>query len=171
MLLKLATLGSKPWSYHEIATSLSMSPSEVHAAVKRALAVQLAIETETHVVPNLTNLEEFLIHGLKYVFAPDRGETTRGIPTRYAAPPLLSAISSNEPPPVWPDPDGNTRGTSFSPLYISAPKAARADQEIYELLVLADALRGGSARERALASKLVSERLKDYAKRQKTSKP
>jgi hypothetical protein len=46
------------------------------------------------------NLEEFLIHGLKYVFWAEQGEMTRGMPTAYAAPPLAELLVSTaaEPP-------------------------------------------------------------------------
>ncbi|VAW78000.1 hypothetical protein MNBD_GAMMA15-805 [hydrothermal vent metagenome] len=72
-------------------------------------------------------------------------------------------VSSNEPPPVWPDPEGEVRGIAFSPLYKSAPKAARADPEFYELLVLVDGIRAGRARERDIASKELRARLQGYA--------
>jgi hypothetical protein len=53
---------------------------------------------------------------------------------------------------------------AFSPLYKSAPKAAREDQALYELLVLIDALRGGRAREREAATAEIKNRLKTYEK-------
>jgi hypothetical protein len=152
ILLKLTTMAGEPWSYNRIAVSLSMSPSEVHAGVKRTLKAQLAVRRGDSALPNVRNFEEFLIHGLKYSFVPDRGELTRGMPTGYAAPPLAAHFADvNEPPPVWPHPDGNVRGQAFSPLYKSAPGAAREDERLYELLVLVDAIRGGRAREKDLA--------------------
>jgi hypothetical protein len=60
---------------------------------------------------------------------------------------------------VWPDPTGEQRGISFHPLYPTAPAAAKRDRQLYELLALFDALRGGAARERQIASQLLSERL------------
>ena len=154
ILMKLISVGKDEWSYNSLAVSLSMSPSEVHAALKRALAARLAVRTtEDRVVPNISNIKEFLLRGLKYVFVPERGEMTRGMPTMYAAPPLAEKlVPSGEPPPVWPDPEGEVRGQSFSPLYKSAPKAARQDAGLYELLVLLDAIRGGNAREVQLAA-------------------
>jgi hypothetical protein len=71
-------------------------------------------------------------------------------------------VSSNDPPPVWPDPEGNVRGQAFSPLYKSVPKAARQDRQLYELLVLADAIRGGLQREREIAITELAKRLKGY---------
>ncbi len=88
------------------------------------------------------------------------------MPTAYAAPPLgyKFAPSSVEPPPVWPDPEGEARGTAFSPIYKAAPRAARQDNELYELLVLLDAIRDGRARERQVAVTELTERLKRYGK-------
>jgi len=89
-----------------------MSSSQIHSAVKRALAAKLAVRQREKIVPNFRNLEEFLIHGLKYVFWAEQGEITRGMPPTYAAPPLAELLVSTaaEPPPVWPDPDGEVRG-------------------------------------------------------------
>jgi hypothetical protein len=55
------------------------------------------------------------------------------------------------------------RGTALSPLYSAAPKAARSDPQLYELLVLVDAIRGGRARERDIAVKELNKRLDRYA--------
>jgi len=165
VLLKLIAVGKINWSYNILSVSLGMSPSEVHAAIKRSLAAGLAVRHDGRIVPNIRNLEEFLIHGLKYVFVPDRGELSRGIPTIYAAGPLKDKyVPANEPPPVWPDPAGTVRGMAFSPLYKSVPKAACQDQALYELLVLIDALRGGRAREREAATAEIKNRLKKYEK-------
>ena len=85
-----------------------MSASEVHAGVKRAVAARLMDMQRK--IPVKSNLLEFLIHGVKYAFPPDRGGLTRGMPTGYAAPPLKALIMQpDEPPPVWPDPEGTVR--------------------------------------------------------------
>jgi predicted nucleotidyltransferase len=163
-LLKLVALGRKDWSFNRIALELGMSVAEVHAAGKRALAAQLARKNNDKIAPDIRNLEEFLLHGIRYVFVPERGELARGVPTAHAAPPLAeSMLSDNAPPPVWPDPEGSVRGESFSPLYRSAPVAARNDPKLYELLALVDALRGGRARERELARKALKKRLSTAA--------
>jgi predicted nucleotidyltransferase len=160
VVLKLVAMGQKPWSYAWLAVQLGMSPSQLHSAVKRALAAQLAVRKGDEIVPHIRNLEEFLVHGLKYVFVPEQGEMTRGIPTGYAAPPLNKHFASaGEPSPVWPDAQGDVRGSAFSPLYSLAPRAARSDPQLYELLVLVDAIRGGRAREREIAIMELSKRL------------
>ena len=152
VLAKLIVIGGDEWSYGRMATTLWMSPSEVHAGVKRLIKARLASDQQNRITPNARNLESFLLHGLPYVFVPDLGEITRGMPTGYAGPVLSPFFLAGEDlPPVWPDPEGEVRGQSFSPLYKSAPKAAREDERLYDLLSLIDALRGGRARERQVA--------------------
>ena len=158
ILLKLIALGEGQWSYASLAGDLFMSTSEVHAGIKRVVAARLMDSQRGR--PLKKSLAEFLIHGVKYAFPPDHGGLTRGIPTGYAAPPLKNMISQpNEFPPVWPDPDGNTRGYEFSPLYKSVPKAALKDKTLYELLAIVDAIRDGRAREREIAIKELKIRL------------
>ncbi|MFO7686726.1 MAG: hypothetical protein R6V60_11590 [Desulfobacterales bacterium] len=164
VLLKLVAIENESWSYSRLAVSLGMSPAEVHAGVGRTLSAQLAILRDGQARPHSRNLEEFLIYGIRYVFVPDRGELTRGMPTGYAANPMAGHFApSDEPPPVWPVADGAIRGYAFSPLYRSAPRAAHEDVRLYELLVVVDSLRSSSARERKLASAKIQARLKHYA--------
>jgi hypothetical protein len=75
-------------------------------------------------------------------------------------PPLKEQIRpGKDPPPVWPWKNGITRGLAFTPLYPSVPEAAARNPALGELLALFDAVRGGSAREQALAMALLEERL------------
>ena len=158
IVLKLVVLGKQRWSYKTLASELFMSSSEVHSGIKRASAAHLIDHYQK--VPIKKSLEEFLIYGVKYAFPPDRGDPTRGIPTGYAAPPLVNHFQiGSEPPPVWPDPEGNVKGYEFSPLYKSVPKAATVDFKLYELLALVDAIRDGRARERNFAVSEISKRL------------
>jgi hypothetical protein len=160
VVLKLVALGREQWSYNTLAVDLGMSPSEVHAAVRRAVVARLATSREDVVVPVTAALKEFLVHGVQYVFPPERGAPTRGMPTAHAAPPLREElVQPSDLPPVWPAPEGEVRGLAFSPLYKAAPLAARKDSRLYELLALVDAVRGGGARERAVAVRLLEKRL------------
>ena len=109
---------------------------------------------------NRSALLEFLLHGIRYAFPAEKGALTRGVPTGYAAPPLLKSIAaSSEPPPVWPYADGPVRGYSFAPLHKNVPQAALEDSKFYELLALVDALRDGSTRGRELAGRELKKRL------------
>ena len=74
-----------------------MSTSEVHAGLKRAVAAKLMDSQRGR--PAKRALEEFLIHGVKYAFPPDRGGLTRGLPTAYAAAPLSDNDFSAEGTP------------------------------------------------------------------------
>jgi len=161
VLLKLSVLENKEWSFASLAADLYMSPSEVHAGIKRATAARLFDETRK--MPVRKNLEEFLVHGVKYAYPPQHGALTRGIPTSYASYPLNEklAIGKKDVPPVWPHPEGDVRGYEFSPLYKSAPSAALIDKDLYALLAILDAIRDGRARERDLAIKELQSRLGD----------
>lgn len=142
ILLKIVALGRVPWSYNQLAYELGMSASEVHAGVRRAAQVGLLRVEEGWGYPDMTALVEFLVHGVRYAFAPEHGGMVQGRPTAYSAAPLKDRVgSADEPPTVWPDEDGPVRGLGFSPLYRSVPLAAQRDPELYELLVLVDALR------------------------------
>ena len=157
IMLKLVVLDSSEWSYPALSHELSMSASEVHAGVKRAVAAKLMDMHRKK--PVKSNLLEFLLHGVKYAYPPDRGGITRGMPTGYAAPPLRELIvQSDEPPPVWPDPEGQMRGYEFSALFSSVPQACKVDPKLYELLALVDAIRDGRARERKIAMKEIQSR-------------
>ena len=163
VLLKLIARGREDWAYNRIAVELSMSPSEIHAAIKRALKASLAVQRDKRIIPNVRNLEEFLCHGIRYAFVVEHGGMVRGVPTAYAAPPMNGVfVPDEEPIPVWPDAEGSTRGLSFSPLYKAALSAVKADSQLYELLVLVDAIRGGRARERNYAINEMKKRLSDY---------
>jgi hypothetical protein len=150
--LKLVAAGSPRPSYAQLAVELLMSSSEVHASVKRASASGLLHGPAMGNRPNLGALEEFLVHGLKYVFPAERGGMTRGVATSYGAAPLRGLIAeTDEPIPIWPFAEGSQRGVSLAPLYKTAPIVALRDSSFYELLVIADALREGRIRERKLA--------------------
>jgi DNA-binding Lrp family transcriptional regulator len=144
-----------------VASDLGLSPSEVHGAIKRLRGSGLLHGPALKEKSNVSALEEFLVHGLKYAFPAEHGEVTRGIPTSYAAEPLKSEIAiSNDLPPVWPWLDGNTRGVGLEPLHKNVPRAALRDPALYQLLALVDAIRDGRARERNLAERDLVHRLK-----------
>lgn len=148
-----------------IGNDLSLSPSEVHGAIGRLRASRLLHGPGMNDRPNISALEEFLVHGLKYAFPAEHGQVTRGIPTSYAAEPLKSEVSSsNDLPPVWPWQEGKTRGVALEPLYRSVPQAALRDPQLYQFLALVDAIRDGRARERKIAELELVNRLRAHAK-------
>lgn len=164
ILLKLVAQGDMNWVYSRLAMELSMSSSEIHAAMKRAYNAGLMLDKGETIMPDAKNLEEFIIYGLKYAFAAERGDICMGIPTSYAAKPLCDkVICDDTSPPVWPDDNGKVKGIAFRPLYPSVPDAVRVDSSLYELLALIDAIRGGRTRERTVAIKEIKLRFTRYA--------
>ncbi len=161
VLLKLTALGHSDWSYSLLASELGMSQSEVHAAIKRATAAQLAYKGAAKIAPNTEHLFEFVAHGLKYMCAPVFGKVCTGIPTAFSAPSLrMRSPAAIKIPYVWPDPESEVKGLSFLPLYKSVPKAAKQDNELYILLALVDAIRGGCAIEQRQAKQELAVRFK-----------
>jgi hypothetical protein len=160
VVLKLLGAPNGRPTYAQLANDLLMSPSEVHASIRRARDAKLLPRPELGDKPNVQALEEFLIHGVKYAFPPEIGAMTRGLPTAHAAEPLRKKLTQQEPVPVWPFERGPKRGYAFLPLYKKVSEAALKDQHLYEMLALLDAIRGGAARERDLATRELSKRLR-----------
>ncbi len=169
VLLKLSIPGRDEMPIHQLATEMAMSPAEVHAGMQRAADGRLlAVEGKRGSRGMKRSvgrhaLLELLVHGVRYVYPPEFGAETRGMLTSYAAPVFQGHIVFSDLPPVWPDPYGTVRGASFSPLYPNAVKAAAADPELYDLLALVDAVRGGRARERNFAAAELKKRLEKRA--------
>ena len=84
--LKLCTYERKRPPMSMIAADRSMSPSEIHAAIKRLRQARLLHGPEMQEKPDLSALEEFLLHGVKYAFPAEHGPVTRGLATSFAAP-------------------------------------------------------------------------------------
>lgn len=161
VLAKLLSYPGQRPSLVQVAVDLILSASQVHAALRRLAAARLIFHNNRDSRPNAMAAEEFLVHGVKYVFPAIRGSVTRGMLTSYAAPPLNRLISSGpDLPPVWPFATGQHRGVSLVPLHKMVPLAALADRRLYELLALLDAVRDGRARERSLAQREIAERVR-----------
>lgn len=162
VLLKRVANPDKSWTYTSLGEALGLSASQVHRSVHRLTEAGLAVSKgrgDWDVVAEA--LLEFVVHGVRYAFPAKIGAVRRGVPTSFGAPPLSALITAAPgEAPVWPHPEGQARGPSLSPLYKQVPDAALADAALYELLALLDALRAGRSRERALAQKLLSERMR-----------
>ena len=85
VVLKLCSYERKRPPMSMIAADLNMSPSEIHAAIKRLQQARLLHGPELQEKPNLSALEEFLLHGVKYEFPAEHGQVTRGVPTSFAS--------------------------------------------------------------------------------------
>ncbi len=176
IVLKLVANRStgKRWTYAQLGNEFGTSASQAFRSIQRAEEARLLnaptvppppglkVDNDSQLMfwPNKTNVKEFLIYGLKYVFPVKRGGPTRGVLTAEAAPPLALHFSAEFPlPPVWPYPQGTARGIEFSPLHKSAPAAALRDPKLYELLALVDALREGRSREREISIRELAQRI------------
>ncbi len=158
VLLKVHNLHNSEWTYSNLANSLHISPSEVHAALKRCQVSGLYDSFSKKIRKN--SLFEFLIHGLKYVFPVQPGALCRGIPTAHSAEPLKDLIVSDPNNVyVWASPEGTVKGQSITPLYKSVPEAVKNDAELYQMLSLVDAIRAGRIREQKIASQELEKRL------------
>lgn len=161
VLLKVLVDQDTSWSLQSMASELGLSASQVHYAVSRCAQAKL-IDKSGGQRPevNVVNAEEFLIHAVKYICPPERGGVTRGYPTLWAASPLKQHFRSGDAPVVWPDPDGVAKGDALEPIHKSALSAPKNDLELYEWLVLLDAIRDGNARERKLSVEILHKRMK-----------
>lgn len=161
VLLRLVLESGPAPTYAVLAADLGMTASEVHGAVERAVAAQLATKDASgKATVVLAALRLFLQHGARYCFPATHGGMARGLPTGYAAAPLKATIvPGHDPVPVWPYKNGTVRGATLHPLYPSVPEAASRNPVLYELLALFDSVRGGSARERAIAIEWLDKRL------------
>lgn len=158
VLLKLVASKGKQWRQVDLAQELGLSQYEISMALERAKNSGFLDNSKKRIMRSA--LEEFLVHGIKYVYPVRPGSVCRGIPTSHSAPPLSKHIVSNEHDQyVWPFVDGTLRGQAIAPLYESVPIAAQKDPGLHELLSLVDALRVGRAREREIAERELKRRL------------
>lgn len=145
MLARLLHLASHT-TLQDIADSMRLSVASVHRSAKRLEEVHLLLPGRRVA---LAQAEEFLVHGLRYVFPARFSGESRGVETAWAAEPLRSVLApASTPPPVWPHPEGRVRGLALEPLHPCAPAAALADTELHARFALIDALRLDDARVR-----------------------
>ncbi|MBS1766622.1 MAG: hypothetical protein JST05_04350 [Acidobacteria bacterium] len=161
VLLQLAVASSDQMrSYAILAASLAMSPSQVHASVKRLQQAKLLVGDGLKGKVNRDALQDLTIHGAKWIFPPVFGRPTRGIPTGAASPRFASNLIPSKQMEdiwVWPSPEGKVRGISLEPIYPSVIQAVGAQPRLHEALVHFDALRAGKVREREVAERYFKE--------------
>lgn len=141
--LALVVLDKVP-TYAALGETVGISASESHGAVRRLRKAAL-VDIDRRV--NRSALLDFLFHGLRRAFPVVVEGPTLGVPTGAAAPCIDGLPDPEFAPWVWPSEQGTVRGLSLAPLYPSIPVSAPANEQLYELLVLADLLRAGNARE------------------------
>ena len=160
ILLKKVTDNGRDLLNGQIAKDLGISASEVSEALERCRIARLVDTTKQRV--NILALEEFLVHGLKYVFPVQPQSIVRGVATAISASPMKEKIVSENEQYVWPDALGNMRGAAITPLYKTVPAAVAKDDILYKLLALVDTLRIGRAREVEIAKEELKSILAEY---------
>jgi hypothetical protein len=153
---------SDRYSMRSLEAVTGISKSEISASLGRSLAVGLFAYDYKSNLPRANHraLQEFIVHGLKYVFPVKPGALVRGIPTSFSAPVMQGKLmSAGDVINVWPDSAGTAKGQSITPLFKSVPKAVKIDPTLYKLLALVDAIRMGNSRESQLAIKLLEQEL------------
>jgi hypothetical protein len=160
ILLKMLTCEDCPWTFAELALSLQISASEVSEAMERNRLAGLVNPAKNQV--NKLALREFLIYGLKYVFPPQLGHSTRGIATAHSAPPVSNYITEGRENYVWEYYKGSRTGISIVPLYGKIPKFIEGEVELYEYLAIVDTFRVGKKREVDIAVIELDKKLKLY---------
>ena len=144
------------WTFRALGAEVGMDVAALHRSVGRLKNAKL-LDTSRQV--NRSNVEEFLLHAVRYLIPGRLGPEGRGIPTAWGVEPLRSSLANYGPIPVWPSPHGRSRGPALEPVSEAAPDLVASNPEISQLLGLVDAIRVGRARERKLASSELSRRI------------
>lgn len=145
-----------------IADELALSPSQVHASLRRLDLAGLLRGDQR--ATNARGLLEFLLHGVRYAFPAQRGPLRDGVPTAYSAAPLNATVDATDVV-VWPAPGhpARVRGFSVTPLFARAPLLVDRSPQTFRLLTIVDALRLGDPRVRAYARAALEHELNAVA--------
>jgi hypothetical protein len=159
VLCGLLAADDDAWTYREFARKLGLPHPLVQRALQRAEEVEL-YTSESRCV-HRANLEEFLLHGLRFVAPAKLGGVLPGVPAAWAATPMSRVIrESGDLPPVWPSANGRVRGQALPPLHKAAVKAAEETPQLGELLAIVDSLRAGDIRVRSVAAKMLTQTMR-----------
>ena len=142
------------WTQLELSQKLHLSQPSIHRSLKQL--ERSGLWRGGH--PQLSSFRDLIVYGVRFVYPPEIGAPTRGLPTAHAGPGLSGLWSAGEPY-VWPYEDGDTYGPALLPLHSSVPLVALSDRAFHELLALVDVFRVGRARERSLATDRLSKML------------
>ncbi len=158
VLARILTWDGERWTYEDLGASLQISASQAYYAVQRAEYSRLYDVERGRV--RRGELQEFLVHGIRYAFAVQPGAPERGVPTAHSAPWAAGYLAASTGDDfVWPHPAGTHRGLSIDPLYKSVPDVVGEESTFYELLALVDVFRVGSRRERDVAEGVLADQL------------
>lgn len=153
------------------ATREALVSRDIYPVKPRRRRSPRANESGNLVRPHDRLLAEFVIHGARFVFVPDRLPLSVGVPTSHSAPAFAGVFAPGSTDFVWPHPNGQVRGQGIEPLHPNVPFAAVQDAKLYEMLALFDALRIGRARERGMAIDRLATILDPHTPRPPKSAP
>ena len=142
----------------ELAESLDISSAEISHGFQRLKNSKL-LTTDNKV--NKEASSEFLIHVLKYIYPPQFGTISVGVPTGYAKPGSDYVRYNKDDIYVWPYPEGKVKGIALKPFYPSLPKACLQDEKLYTLASLIEMIRMGRVREKKVASEELSQFIRE----------
>jgi hypothetical protein len=147
------------WTYRDLARDLGLPHPLVQRALKRADTAGLYVGPSKAI--HRANVEEFLVHGVRFVAPAKLGAVAPGIAAAWAAPPMSSVIrESGDLPPVWPSARGQLRGQALPPLHDAAVSAVDRVPGLGELLAIVDSLRAGDVRVRSVAAEMLMQTLR-----------
>lgn len=82
---------------------------------------------------------------MPYVFAQALGTLTKGMVTGHSHPYFNRGIISSELY-LWPEVNGSDNGQAIEPFYAKQIKAAREDEQLYEVLAVLNVIKTGKSR-------------------------
>lgn len=144
-------------SVRELAESVGLSPGEVSKSTKRLEASHLVSERSRVIFADSRNLMEWIAYGVRYAYPLEQEGYGRGIATSWSCPLIESEMLPPNPAWVWPLAGGRSEGVFIKPFYSSVPFAANKDEQLYRVLSIVEAIRGGKPREIAIARDLASQ--------------
>lgn len=147
-------------SVRSIADAIGVSASEVSKGAKRLVASHLLVERGGGLFAESSALLEWLTYGVRYAYPPESIGYGRGMATSWNCPILKSEMVPPVPPLVWPTSGGNTEGVLIKPFHDSIPFVASQDENLYRVLAILDAIRGGKPRELTIARKILAGLIK-----------
>ena len=141
------------WSPKDVHVDLDLAWSSLNLSLRRLDDLSIVRRGRVH-----RSALAALLPVLQYLMPTENAPVrrVRGIPTGASAPVFEGRILSNTPL-VWESEHGDVRGTSIKPLHPGVPNAASDDPERYALFACLDAVRGGKAREYAIAVDKIRE--------------
>lgn len=146
-------------SVRELAESIGISAGEVSKGVKRLVSAHLLVERDGMVFAEKSALLEWLAYGIRYAYPQQSAGYGRGMATSWNCPLLKSEMVAPDPALVWSARAGNVEGIQIRPFHESVPFAAGNDPQLYQILSLLEAVRGGKPRELVIARKLLGKML------------